>query len=110
MGLIVSEVSYSVGNRSILQNASLEIRPGEMHVLLGPNGAGKSTLLGLLTGDLRPSSGRVLLDDVSLKDYRSKELARRRAVLLQGSIVPFAYKAEEIVRLGRLPPPPPRSP
>ena len=103
MGLIVSEVSYSVGNRSILQNASLEIRPGEMHVLLGPNGAGKSTLLGLLTGDLRPSSGRVLLDDVSLKDYRSKELARRRAVLLQGSIVPFAYKAEEIVRLGRLP-------
>ena len=103
MGLIIEQVSYSVASRSILQNASLEIRPGELHVLLGPNGAGKSTLLGLLTGDLKPTSGTVLLDDVSLTEYRSRELARRRAVLLQASVVPFAYKAEEIVRLGRLP-------
>lgn len=103
MGLILNKVSYSAGSRSILEQVSLEIHPGELHVLLGPNGAGKSTLLGLLTGDLKPSSGTVQLDDISLQEYRSRELARRRAVLLQASVVPFAYRAEEIVKLGRLP-------
>ncbi|MBR31236.1 MAG: heme ABC transporter ATP-binding protein [Spirochaetaceae bacterium] len=105
MGLILDNVSYRVDSRCILKNASMEVHPGELHVLLGPNGAGKSTLLGLLTGDLHPSSGSVLMDQRPLKDYRSRELARRRAVLLQSSVVPFAYRAREIVLLGRLPHP-----
>ena len=43
-------------------NVSLQVERGARHALIGPNGAGKTTLVNLLTGVLRPSAGRILLD------------------------------------------------
>ena len=43
-------------------NVSLRVERGARHALIGPNGAGKTTLVNLLTGVLRPSAGRILLD------------------------------------------------
>ena len=45
-----------------LDNASLEVRAGEVHVILGENGAGKSTLMKILSGAVRADSGEILLD------------------------------------------------
>src|SRR5262245_14590166 len=42
-----------------LRNASLSVRPGEVHALMGANGAGKSTLVKILTGSIRPDDGRI---------------------------------------------------
>ncbi|CAN5557589.1 sugar ABC transporter ATP-binding protein [soil metagenome] len=44
-----------------LRNASLSVRPGEVHALMGANGAGKSTLVKILTGAVRPDSGTIRL-------------------------------------------------
>ncbi|MCB1167681.1 MAG: heme ABC transporter ATP-binding protein, partial [Leptospiraceae bacterium] len=103
MGLIARNIDYSVSDHSILRAVNMEIRPGELHVLLGPNGAGKSTLLGLLTGDLIPNAGEIEIDGRAMAELRRKDLARRRAVLLQSTSIPFAYTSEQIVALGRLP-------
>src|SRR5262249_45476539 len=55
-----------------LEGLDLEIRRGEVMGLLGPNGAGKTTTLKLLTGLLRPTSGRAWLMGVPIDDTRSR--------------------------------------
>lgn len=87
----------------ILENASIGIEPGELHALVGPNGAGKSTLFGVLAGDVTPLYGEVLLDGVGLAGIRPKELARRRAVLLQHNTVFFSFTVRQVVQMGRAP-------
>jgi ATPase subunit of ABC transporter with duplicated ATPase domains len=53
------DVSVSFGEKEVLRDVEWRIGPGERAGILGVNGAGKSTLLGLVTGTVKPTSGRV---------------------------------------------------
>ena len=59
--LSVEDVSIRFGALQAVDGVSLQLPAGARHALIGPNGAGKSTFVGLITGTLRPDSGRVLL-------------------------------------------------
>lgn len=91
------------GGRAILDDASIEVRAGEIHALVGPNGAGKSTMFGVLAGDVTPASGTVALDGAPIGGIRAQDMARARAVLLQENAVSFPFSAEQVVRMGRAP-------
>jgi len=69
---------YSDETPLVLRNVNLEIFPGDLVGILGPNGAGKSTLVKHAIGLLKPTSGRVLVDD---KDTRSMSIAQIAHVL-----------------------------
>ena len=97
------DVSYIVGVNSLLSGVSLTVQPGEILVLVGPNGAGKSTLMHILSGDLVPTSGSIDLDGKPLSSYRPHDLATRRAVLPQQSLLQFAFTVREVVEMGRAP-------
>ncbi len=57
-------------------NVSLSVEKGARHALIGPNGAGKTTFINLLTGVLKPSSGRIMLEGRDITDTSPHERVR----------------------------------
>ena len=54
-----------------LKNINLEIKKGEIFAMLGPNGAGKTTLISIVCGIVKPSSGKVIVENFDIiNDYR----------------------------------------
>lgn len=96
----IENVRFEVGGACLVADVSLAVAPGEVVGILGPNGAGKSTLLNLVTGELTPTAGRVLLDGIPLANAEPALLARRRAVVPQSSQLTFPFTAREVVMLG----------
>jgi ATP-binding cassette subfamily B protein len=83
-----------------LDHLSLAVRPGEVVALVGPSGAGKTTVFQLLLRFYDPSSGRILLDGVDLREVDPREARRRVAVVSQDPVI-FAASVLENVRYGR---------
>ena len=60
--LSLHSVSKSFGALKVSDSVSFDLQPGEALGIIGPNGAGKSTLFNLITGNISPDQGKVLLD------------------------------------------------
>ncbi len=86
---------------TVLDRIDLRVEEGSFLGVIGPNGAGKSSLLRVLTGLLRPTYGRVLLEGVPLQRYSARERARRMALLSQNPHSGFGFTVEEVVSMGR---------
>ena len=91
---------FEISGKRLVDDVNLAIPAGRMVGILGPNGAGKSTLLKLVTGELKPTTGQILLDGVPLAQAHPALLARRRAVVPQSSHLTFSFSALEVVTLG----------
>jgi iron complex transport system ATP-binding protein len=101
--LRADDVSYSYGQRTVLEGISLTIHRRRIVGLLGPNGSGKTTLLRILAGMIRPRRGRVFLDGSPLETLTRRELARRVAVVPQETHAAFDFNVLDIVLMGRYP-------
>jgi ribose transport system ATP-binding protein len=102
--LALSHISKTFPGVRALDDVSLDVRGGEVHMLLGENGAGKSSLIKVLYGAYRADSGQILHDGRPV-DIASPADARRLgiAVIFQEfSLVPFLDVAQNIF-LGREP-------
>ena len=64
------------GGLVAVNDVSLDLHLGEIHVVIGPNGAGKTTLTNLLSGDLPPTSGRVMLDGRDISGCSADQISR----------------------------------
>jgi branched-chain amino acid transport system ATP-binding protein len=69
-------LSKRFGGLRAVESVDLEIREGDRHAIIGPNGAGKSTLFNLVTGRLRPTSGRVWFDGRDVTGRPAHVIAR----------------------------------
>lgn len=101
--LATRNLSYHIGNLSLVKNVSFEVQAGELVAIVGANGAGKTTLLRLLAGELKPSSGEVLLAEQPLSHYKMRDLALQRAVMRQHVFMNFDFTTYEVVMMGRHP-------
>ena len=98
----VRKVTRRFDGVTALEDASFEVRPGEIVALLGPNGAGKTTASRIIGGILAPSEGDVLVDGVSVRQDPNTVRARCGFVTDQPSLydrMPLSAYLEFFARL-----------
>ena len=82
----ISALNFSYDERAILKGIDMEVPRGELVAIMGNSGCGKTTLLRLIGGQLKPTSGTLLVDGQSVPDMSHKELyamRRRMGMLFQ---------------------------
>lgn len=100
--LKAANISFSYGEKQVLENIDVTLTPGKILGLLGPNGAGKSTLLSILCGDVLPNCGSVEWDGKNFHTLSRRERSRVRAVMPQKNEFPFAYCVRDVVEMARV--------
>ncbi len=86
--IAVYDLVKRYGTFTAVDGITLEVQPGEIHGFLGPNGAGKTTTLRMISGLLRPSSGRVVVNGHDLA--REPEAAKASMGFIPDR--PFIYE------------------
>ena len=80
--LTTVKLTAGYGAAPVLDNVSLDVRPGEMVTIIGSNGAGKSTTMRAISGLLRPVDGAIVLDNVPISELETHQIARRGLALV----------------------------
>lgn len=93
--------TYPGTTRPVLDSLDLRIEPGQRVALVGENGQGKTTLVKLITRLYDPTSGRILLDGVDLRDYDLEDLHREIAVIFQ-DFMRYEMTGRENIAMGKI--------
>ncbi len=88
------------GSREVIDDISFEIRRGQTVALVGPSGGGKSTLSELLPRFYDPTSGEILIDGISLRDYTQDSVRAHMSVVAQDTVL-FNDTIEGNIAMGR---------
>src|SRR4051794_4226744 len=106
-GVQVVGVSRRFGRKEAISDVSFDVHAGEVLGLLGPNGAGKTTTMRAMTGYLRPTTGRVLVDGIDMAEdpvaahQRIGYMPESSAVPTEMSVIGFLRYCARLRRVAR---------
>ncbi|MFT4600385.1 MAG: iron complex transport system ATP-binding protein [Arenicella sp.] len=100
--LAFKNIELKIGDRLLLKSDQVLLKSG-MVALVGRNGAGKSTLLRSILGEKQMSSGHIELDGKLIADYKSKEIAKKIAVVFSKPQLFGDHSVLDVMLLGRIP-------
>ncbi len=85
----------------VLRDVSFTVKPGQMIGVVGPTGGGKSTIMSLIPRFYDPSAGKVLVDDIDVRDYRLQTLRNQIGYVLQETVL-FRGTVRDNIAYGRV--------
>ncbi|HEY4391794.1 MAG TPA: ABC transporter ATP-binding protein [Paenibacillus sp.] len=91
--------SYKDSDRHVLDDFSLDVKPGETVAFVGESGSGKSTILNLIIGFYKPQSGRILIDGMPMSELSMSRYRQSLAIVLQNNIL-FSGSIRENITYG----------
>lgn len=101
--LATQQLVLGYEKQDIIKGLDVAVPKGQITALIGPNGCGKSTLLRGMARLLKPWGGSVHLDGKAIKQFSTKEVAKRLGILPQGPVAPEGLTVRELVAQGRYP-------
>ena len=101
--MIVEKLTKKYDGKTVVDDVSFEIPKGKVISLIGPNGAGKSTVMGVISRLVARDSGLVQFAGKDISRWKSRELARRLAILTQTNNIQMKLTVRELVAFGRFP-------
>lgn len=97
----VKNLSFSYGDRKVLENINLNIHRGDYLGVIGPNGGGKTTLIKIMLGLLKPDSGEVKIFDEPVNNFKDWKKIGYVAQKVTNFDPAFPITAAEVVALGK---------
>ncbi len=101
--LKIENIEAGYNGKSIIKNINFSTKPGQLMGLLGLNGAGKTTLLKVISGLLKPISGKCCFNNRDIYKLREKERARLISFLPQRSSIIYNTRVIDVVLMGITP-------
>ncbi len=101
--MFVKELTKQYDGKTVVNSVSFEIPKGKVISLIGPNGAGKSTVMGIISRLIARDGGIVDFEGTDIGKWKSKELAKRLAILTQSNNIQMKLTVRELVTFGRFP-------
>lgn len=101
--IVISNLNFSYDNENILNDVTLNFETGKLYSILGPNGSGKTTLIKNISGILSAKSSCIYINGTDIIKFKSKERARRVAVVPQNSNIEYEFTVYDVVMMGRTP-------
>lgn len=89
--------------KTVVDQVDFEIPKGKVVSLIGPNGAGKSTVMGMISRLIAKDGGEIEFEGKDLSQWKSKELAKKLAILTQHNNIQMKLTVRELVAFGRFP-------
>lgn len=99
----IRNLNFSYGSHQVIKELSVKIKEGRITTLIGANGCGKSTLFNLMTKNLKPQSGSILLGGTDISQMKLRDFAQRTAIVHQYNTAPDDITVERLVGYGRTP-------
>jgi len=97
----IDDISFSYNPRQkLIQNFSLNVKPGQKIAIVGPTGCGKTTLINLLMRFYDVTSGAILIDENNVKDITRKSLRNKYGMVLQETWI-FAGSIKDNIAYGK---------
>ena len=99
----IKKLTKKYDGKKVVDEISFDIPKKCVTSMIGPNGAGKSTILNMISRLIARDSGEIEFQGKDIKDWKSKELSKRLAILTQTNNVQMKLTVRELVSFGRFP-------
>lgn len=99
----INNLEFGYENSLILKGITFEVKYGEFLSIIGPNGSGKSTLLKTLNRLYTIKNGSIQIEGKDINEYKSRDLAKKIALVPQDTTLDYDFSVEDVVMMGRHP-------
>lgn len=98
----LQNLSKTIHGKQLIHQLNIDLYPGQITGFLGPNGAGKTTTIRMMTGLMKPTEGKVLIDGLSLQDHYEEAISKVGVIVENPEMYKFMSGYKNLLHFARM--------